>query len=363
MLSHGKHRVAYFYETANDSSFRYRAYNMVQTLNETDGLVSAGYFFSDDLDRLNEISEFSDFLVVCRSGYNSKINQLINRFKLLGKKVFFDVDDFVFDTRCAHLIINTLDLDVNDSKIWDYWFAYLGRMGETLRMCDAAITTNTYLASKISAFTGGCPVTVIPNFINREQLNISNSIYEHKLLNNFAIKDKITFGYFSGTPSHNNDFAIIEPVFENLLSQDLRTELVIAGYIKSDVLLNKFKERVRHIPFQDYLNLQRFVGGVEFNLIPLQINEFTQCKSELKFFESAILGTLSIASPTFLHSTVIKHGVNGYISKSHEWDLVIQHAIKNVDHYSNMAIDAYKFAYDNYAWCNQKNKLIELFLN
>jgi hypothetical protein len=47
----------------------------------------------------------------------------------------------------------------------------------------------------------------------------------------------------------------------------------------------------------------------------------------LKYFESAVVGTLCIASPTFVFRSVIEHGVNGWISRSHQWGDVLNMAL------------------------------------
>ena len=51
-LASGRRRVAYFYERADNSTFRYRIYNMAQVLNDDSGDVSASWFFLADLYRL-----------------------------------------------------------------------------------------------------------------------------------------------------------------------------------------------------------------------------------------------------------------------------------------------------------------------
>lgn len=358
MLARGKRRVAYFYETANNSTFRYRAYNMVQVLNDDKNCdVSASYFFLDDLHRIDEIVDYADLLVICRSGYSNRINQLITRFRVQKKRVLFDIDDLVFNTSYTHLIANTLGMDVDQSEVWDYWFAYLGRMGETLRICDGAITTNDYLAAKIGEFSG-LPVNVVPNFINKEQLNLSEMLFCSKEASGFATDDKICLGYFSGSPSHNLDYAIITSALEKVMENDPRVELLVVGYIEAGPSLNRFGNRIKHQPFHDYVNLQRLIGRVEFNLMPLQSNVFTNCKSELKYFEAAIVGTLSIASPSYTYTGAIQDGENGYIAQAHQWASVIQRAIENIDTYPDMAATAYADARSKYAWFNQRETIL-----
>ena len=53
--------------------------------------------------------------------------------------------------------------------------------------------------------------------------------------------------------------------------------------------------------------------------MPLQYNAFTNCKSELKYFEAAVVGTQTIASPMFTYARAIRHGENGYLAQAHQW--------------------------------------------
>ena len=85
------------------------------------------------------------------------------------------------------------------------------------------------------------------------------------------------------------------------------------------------------------MNLQRLVGEVEINLAPLQDNPFTDCKSELKFFEAAAVGTLSIASPTFAFRAAIAHGSNGFLAPAHRWLDTLREAIACLPHYASLA--------------------------
>ena len=52
ILALGRTRIAYFYEHADNSTFRYRIYNMAQVLNTNGHDFSASYFFLDDLHHL-----------------------------------------------------------------------------------------------------------------------------------------------------------------------------------------------------------------------------------------------------------------------------------------------------------------------
>jgi glycosyltransferase involved in cell wall biosynthesis len=358
MLAHGKHRrVAYFYEAPDNSTFRYRVYNMAQVLNTGNSDVSASYFFLKDLHRLEEIADLADMLVICRTRYDHQVNHLIAAFRNRRKKVLYDTDDLVFNLDYVHLLIKTLDVDVTNQGLWNHWFSYLGRLGATLKLCDGAITTNDFLATQIQEFAA-LPVGIVPNFMNREQVELSDRIFEAKRALKPDGNEYIHFGYFSGSPSHNRDFALVAPALEAALEEDPRLAVVVVGYIDAGVGLKRFGNRVTRFPFTDYVNLQRLIGSVEFNLMPLQHNVFTHSKSELKYFEAAVVGTQSIASPTYTYARAIRHGENGYLAQSHQWLSVIHQALREIEQYLSMAQRSRADAREKYAWFNQRECIL-----
>jgi len=106
------------------------------------------------------------------------------------------------------------------------------------------------------------------------------------------------------------------------------------------------------------VNLQRLIGSVEFNLMPLQTNIFTDCKSELKYFEAAAVGTQSIASPTCTYRQVIRHGDNGYLAQAHQWFEVIRQAVAGIGQYRAMAERSRADALAKFAWYNQRAPIL-----
>lgn len=359
MLYQRELRIAYFYEEPNNSSFRYRAYNMAQVLNEsTASNVSASYFFLSDSGRFDEIADAADILVICRSRYCHQVNGLITKFRARRKRVIFDIDDLVFDTDYAHMVVTTLGLDVTQSGLWDDWFAMISRMGQTLRLCDGGITTNEFLAQRLADYSG-LPVAVVPNFMNKEQLDMSAKVFAAKERVRFLGNGQITLGYFSGSPSHRLDYAIVESALADVLAERPNVEVMVVGYIDHGPAMRKFGYRVTRQPFHDYVNLQRLLGTVEFNLMPLQSNAFTDCKSELKYFEAASVGTLSIASPSFTYSRAISDGETGYLSKAHEWTESILRAIdQRTEVYASMATRAREDALRKFGWQHQRETIL-----
>lgn len=353
-------RVAYFYEQPDNSTFRYRVYNMIQALAAANSPISASYFSLEDLAHEDHIVESCDALVICRAKYSHAINRLVAKAKARGRKVFFDVDDFIFDTRYAHLIVNTLDQDLAHPHVWDFWYGYIGRIGGTLLLCDHAIVTNAFLADRVRAFND-MPVSVIPNFLNLEQVTRSDAIYEQKTAAGFARDGKIHLGYFSGTPTHNRDFGLICDALAQLMGDDPRLMLRVAGYLPVPEALRKLGDRVEVHAFRDYVNLQTLIGSTEINLIPLQDNVFTACKSELKYFEAAATGTVSIATPTGMLRESIRDGVNGYLAGTFDWADKIYRAVGAIGDYAGVAQVSREHVRRVYHWSEQA-KVIERVL-
>jgi glycosyltransferase involved in cell wall biosynthesis len=354
-------KIAYFYENPDNSTFRYRVYNMIEALKSFED-ISASYFHNGDLESLDKVIDYCDLFVICRSRYSEKLSRAILKAKLKGVPVIYDVDDIIFNTDYVHLIVNTLDQDLHDPNVWDFWFAYISRQEATLKLCDRSITTNSFLANKLAEKTGK-PVSVIPNFLNQEQIDISNYIYQQKTNNKFIRDDSIYIGYFSGTPSHNRDFEIASAPLVKLLNEDTRIRIMIVGYLNIKGELKNHISRFDIYPLQHFLKLQELIGKVELNIVPLQDNEFTNCKSELKYFDAGIVGTVSIATPIFSYQNSIQNGINGFLANSYEWYDKMKYLINRLGQYEDYAQAAYNDSLNKFSWQNYPNMIRKVLFN
>jgi glycosyltransferase involved in cell wall biosynthesis len=346
-LLSGDPRIAYYYARPDTSTFRYRAFNMIEALGYAEPDASAAWLTTDDGARAMDVLDEIDLLVVCRALYTPHVGALIARAKSLGKRVLFDIDDLVFDDRYTHLVMETLAQPVGEESL-QAWFGWIARAGCTMRLCDGVITTNAFLAEKIRDFSG-LPTWTVPNFLNRAQIDLSSRIRAAKQRSEWARDGQIDVGYFSGTPTHQRDFALIEPALVTLLESNPAVRLRVVGFPPQSELLAPFANRIETLPLQDFLNLQRVIGDVEINVVPLQDNEFANCKSELKYFEAAIVGTVTVATPTFTYRGVIDDGWNGYLATAQQWDDVLRERVAAVDGVHTVAERAAVDALERYA--------------
>jgi glycosyltransferase involved in cell wall biosynthesis len=353
MLGPGERRIVYFFDPEL-SSFRYRAVNMAQSLAAAPELaVSASWFTPADFGRMDAFVDRADTLVLCRAAYDGVVDRIIDRAKRRGIPVLFDVDDLVFDTSDVRSVLEMLEHNVDDPATWNYWCASFGRLGATLKACDGAIVPTAFLAERIEAFAPGLKAAVIPNFLNRAQQSVSRRIFAKKKQSGFAGDGRVHVGYFSGTPSHKRDFEVAADVLARLMKSDRRLILRIVGPLAVGTSLSEFQDRIERYPLQDFINLQHLIGEVEINVAPLIDNVFTQCKSDLKFFEAAIVGTITVASPIKSFRAAIQDNRNGFLAAPDEWECKINAVLAMFERgadYQDMADVAFQFAEERYGW-------------
>lgn len=355
-------RMAWVYRNPDTSTFRYRAANIVAALNaDPDGDVGAAWFSELELDAIEHLVGRLDVIVLTRYPYCAPVARLVERAHQEGVPLLFDSDDLVFDTEFAPLIMDALDEDAEDHGTWSRWYAYLGRLNATMRQCVGGVTTVAPLQRRMQPYFEEDRVHIVPNFMDRAQQAFSRSLVEAKQRNGWKRDGSVTLGYFSGSPTHARDFAVLVPALRRLLAEDPGVRLRVVG--KIDVLGEVAElppDQIEVIGFMDYISLQRAIAEVEVNLAPLQHHDFTACKSELKFFEAAAVGTWTVASasPAFWGATT--GGTNGRLARAHEWDDALREAVdlaRDAGAYARRAEAAAEDVHDRYGWDKQGERI------
>lgn len=355
----GKKVVVYLYETPDSSSFRYRVYNVCQAL-ELSLDWQGVFFFSSEIEVVANNIWAIDVLVIARYRWTRELAKLIDKVKNRQIPIAFETDDMVFDSEHIPLLLENLSVG-NSCEEYNHWFSYVSRIQKTLEACDCGISTNEFLSSAISK-KASIKSYVIKNFMNRLQLDVSDNYYIQK--NKQKRSDEFVIGYFSGSPTHLNDFNVASRSLVEILNNYSDVKLRIAGYLELPSIFAKYvrEERVEFVPFVNFIDLQKAIAEVDVNIAPLVVNDFTNCKSELKFFEAAAVGTPTCASPTYTFMNAIQSGVDGYILDKDEWTKTL------TDIYENKSNDIYKIIENGkakstnvYAYYNQVGEINNVF--
>ncbi len=316
----GRKTAAFLYPQFDSSTFRYRGYNIAETL-EYSLWWSGAYFESCELAQLGKELGAVDVLVVIRCAWDSRLDAFLKTAKAKKIRLCYDVDDLIYHPKYMPSVIRALGL-VQEAE-WNFWFGLTQRNFMAAQLCDACITTNGYLAQFLEA-DFQMPCYVIPNYLNWIQEEVSAYWYGQKCEK--EPQKPFEIGYFSGSPTHVKDLMEVMPELEAFLNAHEHTVLKIVGCMElpeayAYLVQNK---KICFVPFQTMEGLQYEQAKSDLNIVPLVNNEFSNCKSELKYFESAIVGTVTCATPSYTYAGAITHGENGYLCRKGEWTAVFE---------------------------------------
>lgn len=309
--------VTAIYNRPDNSTFRYRVYNIWQTLKNSSAFRLC-YFYENELPRVIPLLAHTAALLLCRTSWTPGIQAAIDSAKARGVPVLFDVDDRVFDLDCLQLIASTLDVPLEDEAKRVYWLSYLSSIHLTAKQAEGFVTTNDFLGERLREKFGR-PFVRIPNSLNEEQLAVSEEL--RRLRAETAPDGDFVMGYFSGSPSHTNDLKTALPELIELLQRHDAMKLMIAGFME---LPQELREpvaagKVYVEPFVDFRMLQVLTARVDLNIVPMVENGFTDCKSELKFFESAVVGVPTCAAPVYAYANSIRDKETGFLCAQGQW--------------------------------------------
>lgn len=333
-------RVIYLVEDTESAQFRYRCRNVCEAL-EKSKKWQTEWFLKSDIEKVVRVLDRASLLVIERqTAKDNVVLNLIEEAHKLGIKVLFDLDDLIFDYRDLPLLM----WSTNSKNIF-YWSGYFWGIRRIAKRVDGFLCTNDFLANRLKR-SFQKPAKVIRNSLNTEQIKTSKKALNNKKM----IKEGFQIGYFSGSPTHEKDFRLVEHELIKFLEKYKDVTLKVVGYMNFSGDMQKMIDsgRVKTLPKVDYLKLQELIAAVDVNISPLVVNDFTNCKSELKFFEAAVVETTTIASPTYAFKKVIEDGKNGFLAQHDEWYEKLEYLYKNPNKNREVALVAKDYALKHY---------------
>lgn len=328
------------------SSFRYRAYNIYEATKDYSKKWQLIFFFENELTELKKQLKNVDLLIFGRlERWQLQYDSLAIAAREYGAKIAFDLDDCICGTKYIRNMFNVVAPDTVDQ---DYWINKSAHMEMISQLADGFIATNEYLGKILSDSHDKKPYRVIPNFLNQAQIKASEEILSRDRTKTES--DTFTIGYFSGSHTHVTDFEVIYPELIQLLENHPNFKLKIVGMLplphSAEALVKN--GQIEFIKLVDFLTLQRLLASVDVNVAPLADNVFTNCKSELKFFEAALMKTPTIASPTFIFKKAIKNNKTGLLCRPGEWTDAILKIYNDKDFAKAISNEAYVYTLETY---------------
>lgn len=198
---------------------------------------------------------------------------------------------------------------------------------EFIRSAAGVIVSTEPLAQRVSGLNGN--VAVVPN-------QLDETLYMDVAGPSPAGDGTTVLGYM-GTYSHFDDLMMIVHPLRRLLGKRPATRLEFVGVAAQSELLAMFpgaNVRVLEVPSAS-VRYPEFTAWMQKNLkwdlavAPLEINEFSRSKSDIKMLDYGILGIPGIFSRAPAYEKSVRHEATGWLvpNEAEAWGLVLERAV------------------------------------
>lgn len=251
-------------------------------------------------------------LVLHRVADSPLARSVVQRARLDGVPVIYDVDDLLFDDDAeAHL--GSL------GGAWGDGRERVKRYQRLLADADLVTVSTEYLRFRALRHNPKC--MVVRNCLSQGFVETAKAWGGAT----GSQDDRLRIAYLSGSAHHDDDLAVAASSIARLLQTRQDVELVLAGKISIPSDLVPFQDRISRIPFQTYSRFIDVFKSIDINLVPLRLDlPFANARSELKFIEAGAFAVPTIASPTETYAQTIENGVTGLLAADEDWfDLLL----------------------------------------
>lgn len=294
------------------------------------GIATQSFTIEESKDHLREIADAA-VVLIWRYPWSDALADIVRVVRDSGGKIVYDVDDLMFLPELARAdIIDGIRSQNFDADAVATMFSNVRR---AMLAADICTCPTTEIALRIRAYQK--PAVVLPNGFDEDVHRRSRfAVRQWRAQGN---TDLVRIGYAAGSRTHQKDFAVIADAVVRVLRARRNCQLVlfrgetepvidVEEYPALDVVADQIEWRLLR-PLQELPDeLARF----DINLAPLEVaNPFCEAKSELKFFEAALVDVCTIASPTGPFQRSIRDGETGILAVTpDDW---YRHLIELVD--------------------------------
>jgi GT2 family glycosyltransferase/glycosyltransferase involved in cell wall biosynthesis len=333
------HRLSVVYVSGepNRAGETYRVLNYVEALRQGD--IAAYWLRPQDIRACIDPVLSADILVIWRHKFTLELEKIVLQRRKEGRLSIYDTDDLMIRPDIANS--KYIDAIRFNNFNADHVANHYAMHQKMLMACDAGFASTESLAEVMREL--GKPAFVVPN-------GFGNNVLKHSLIGRSellktAAPGAIRIGYSSGSRTHQKDFACAAPALARVMRDYPQVLLTVFG---PTLDLSEFPEfagleaqiesrsliELDHLPYETV----RF----DINIAPLEAeNIFCECKSELKYFEAALAGVPTIASPTGPFRKAITHGQNGLLANSEdEWFAALERLVIDAPYRSYLARNA-----------------------
>ena len=311
-----RRRIVFVSGNPHAVGHRYRILNMAQSLppdlNETT-IIPIGELPQ----RIAEV-DGSDLVWIWRAPWSDAVASVIAAARGSGARVVFDIDDLLFRPELAtsEIIDGIRSMGQPEAD----WRKLCQDFQHTMLQVDHVTTPTLSLAREVQGLFDA--VTVIPNGF--EENRLARSLEAFFAQQATPADGLIRIGYMSGTLTHQRDLAVASGALSTVLSESPDVRLVLWRDTVDLAELPELEKHIGQIEWRERVgrdDTPSEYARLDISIAPLEVgNPFCEAKSELKFFEAALVQVPTIASPTQPYAAAIRNLETGLLASGNdEW--------------------------------------------
>jgi GT2 family glycosyltransferase/glycosyltransferase involved in cell wall biosynthesis len=300
--------------------------HIYRVLRQMEVVVAAGrdaaWMRIEDADRRMDEIACASIVVVWRAPWSDTFERIVETVRANSGRLVFDVDDLMFRPELATLeVIDGIRSQGLDTEIVAGFFAKIRVAMATADACSCTtleLARDMRQAEKI-AF-------VLPNGFDAACYKLSRLSARRRAAE--PSDGLVRIGYAAGSRTHQHDFAMAAGAIARLLRDRPHCRLVFFETVDGTLSLLDVDEfaaidaRPDQIEWRKMVPLAELpteVARFDINIAPLQHgNPFCEAKSELKYFEAALVDVPTVASPTGPIRRAMRDGETGMLAATEE---------------------------------------------
>ncbi|MCG6205221.1 glycosyltransferase [Rhodopseudomonas sp. HC1] len=263
-----------------------------------------------------------DVLFVWRARSSDKLGKAAAAARERDASILFDVDDLMIEPEIVsvEMIDGIRSQGISEASV----ASHFGEVRDAFLQCDFGVAPTAYLAERMRRYQK--PAVVLPNGFDDGTLKRSRRSV--RLRKSRQADGLLRIGYAAGTRTHQRDFGIAVGALRRILQERDNVRLVLFCVNRDPIVrLDEFPElsgladKIEWREAVGLADLPEEIARFDINIVPLEAgNTFCEAKSELKYFEAALVSVPTVASPTNVYASAIREGVTGFLAANEdEW--------------------------------------------
>jgi glycosyltransferase involved in cell wall biosynthesis/SAM-dependent methyltransferase len=347
----GKTRLIYISGERDTPGHTYRVERFVATALELGH--EAGAMTAHEIPARRGEIERATVLVLWRTPWSATLGDAVTTAWHAGARIVFDVDDLMIDPGFAR--IDIIDGIRSNSLTEEQVSGHYATIRESMLKSDVCFTTTEELAIHMRG--SGKRTHVLPNGFD-QALHATARRARRNWLRTKA-DSLIRIGYAGGSRTHQRDFGCAVEAIARLLHENADCRLVLFQTpdgqtplvdVEEYPALAGLADRIEWRSLQPMADLPNELARFDINIAPLEFNNpFCEAKSELKFWEAALVEVPTVASPTGPYRRAIVHNKTGFLAASaDDWYVQLKRLASDAGLRQAIARQAYHSALANF---------------